>query len=189
MITIGNKLKQLRHQKGMTQQQLATQLCVSRQTISSWETDRNIPDIETLTRIAAYFNIQVGTIISSQNADSVYLHKYQQCMMDIILAILLVERVTQLSTTFGLHWMNFIVIFYLIIFFLALKQANYFLNAGLIIFGMTSILSGFANLFWMGFGFRFTCFICGVLSLIVFAINVHQALFRKQCQLRKVNRA
>ena len=42
---IGNKINQLRKLSGMTQEQLAEKLNVSRQTISKWESDSTSPDL------------------------------------------------------------------------------------------------------------------------------------------------
>ena len=43
---IGNKINHLRKLSGMTQEQLAEKLNVSRQTISKWESDSTSPDLE-----------------------------------------------------------------------------------------------------------------------------------------------
>ena len=48
-------LKLLRKQKGMSQEALAQQLNVVRQTISKWEKGLSVPDAELMTRIAELF--------------------------------------------------------------------------------------------------------------------------------------
>ena len=45
---IGTFLKELRKEKGMTQEQLAEKLNVSRRTVSRWETGNNMPDLDLL---------------------------------------------------------------------------------------------------------------------------------------------
>ena len=47
---IGNKINQLRKLSGMTQEQLAEKLNVSRQTISKWESDSTSPDLESIVK-------------------------------------------------------------------------------------------------------------------------------------------
>lgn len=42
---IGSFLKELRKEKGITQEQVAEKLNVSARTVSRWETGRNMPDI------------------------------------------------------------------------------------------------------------------------------------------------
>lgn len=54
-IKFGNKIKQLRLRKGITQDTLAKALNVSFQTISKWENDVSMPDIQLLPEIAVYF--------------------------------------------------------------------------------------------------------------------------------------
>ena len=45
-MTLAEKLKSIRKQAGMSQEQLAEKLGVSRQAVTKWETDAGIPDIE-----------------------------------------------------------------------------------------------------------------------------------------------
>ena len=52
MNKVNTMIKLLRAEKGITQEQLAEQLHVTRQAVSSWETGKTQPDIETLPRIA-----------------------------------------------------------------------------------------------------------------------------------------
>lgn len=59
----GQRLKQIRQEHGRTQQQVATDLFVSRQTVSSWETGRNLPDLHTVQRLAKYYNVSVDDLL------------------------------------------------------------------------------------------------------------------------------
>ncbi|WP_243033603.1 helix-turn-helix domain-containing protein, partial [Blautia obeum] len=56
-VKIGNFLKKLRKEKGITQEQLAEILNVSGRTVSRWETGNNMPDISILVDIADYYDI------------------------------------------------------------------------------------------------------------------------------------
>ena len=47
-MTLGEKLKEARKQAGLSQEQLAEQLIISRSAIAKWESDLGIPDIENL---------------------------------------------------------------------------------------------------------------------------------------------
>lgn len=49
--SLGRRIRDARKAKGMTQEQLASALYVSRQTVSSWENDRSQPDYETMMRL------------------------------------------------------------------------------------------------------------------------------------------
>lgn len=56
-IRIGEKIRRLRIQKGMSQARLGEALSMSQDTISLWETGKSLPDIETLVRICAIFDV------------------------------------------------------------------------------------------------------------------------------------
>ncbi|MFP3360578.1 helix-turn-helix transcriptional regulator, partial [Planococcus sp. SIMBA_143] len=47
----GNKLKKLRMDEGMSQEELSRELSVSRQAVYKWESNRGYPDIDNLIRI------------------------------------------------------------------------------------------------------------------------------------------
>ena len=59
------KLQELRKQKGITQEELAQELFVSRTAISKWESGRGYPNIESLKAIAKYFSVTVDELLSS----------------------------------------------------------------------------------------------------------------------------
>lgn len=63
MNKVNTMIKLLRTEKGINQEQLAEQLHVTRQAVSSWETGKTQPDIETLTRMAEYFGVSVEQLI------------------------------------------------------------------------------------------------------------------------------
>lgn len=62
-INIGDNLKQLRLQKGLTQEQLAAVFGVSAQAVSRWENNTSYPDITLLPGLAIYFNTSVDAIV------------------------------------------------------------------------------------------------------------------------------
>ena len=59
------KLQELRKHKGLTQEELAQALFVSRTAISKWESGRGYPSIESLKAISAYFQVTVDDLLSS----------------------------------------------------------------------------------------------------------------------------
>ena len=58
------KLQQLRKQKGLTQEQLAEKLYVSRAAISKWESGRGYPSIDSLKAIARFYCISIDELLS-----------------------------------------------------------------------------------------------------------------------------
>ncbi|MBR2876687.1 MAG: helix-turn-helix transcriptional regulator [Clostridia bacterium] len=63
------RIKQLRAQKGISQQQLADVLGTSQQSINKYENHDIQPDISTLIRIANYFNTSVDYIIENTDIE------------------------------------------------------------------------------------------------------------------------
>ena len=62
------KLQELRKKKGLTQEELAQVLYVSRTAISKWETDRGYPSIDSLKTIAKFFSVSVDELLSGEEA-------------------------------------------------------------------------------------------------------------------------
>ena len=59
------KLQELRKSKGITQEELAERLYVSRTAVSKWESGRGYPNIESLKAIARFYSVTVDELISS----------------------------------------------------------------------------------------------------------------------------
>lgn len=62
-INIGKKLMEKRKQKGVTQDELALYIGVTKASVSKWETGQSYPDITFLPELATYFNITVDELI------------------------------------------------------------------------------------------------------------------------------
>ena len=73
---IGNKIKNLRGAKGITQETLAGALKVSSQAVSKWETGQSTPDIQLLPEIAVYFGVTIDEIYDHTKIDRFFLEKY-----------------------------------------------------------------------------------------------------------------
>ena len=63
---IGNFLKNLRKEKGITQEMLAEKLNVSGRTVSRWETGNNMPDISMLIELAEFYDISIPEIVNGE---------------------------------------------------------------------------------------------------------------------------
>ena len=60
------KLQELRKQKGLTQEELAESLYVSRTAISKWESGRGYPNIDSLKAIAKFFSVTIDELLSGE---------------------------------------------------------------------------------------------------------------------------
>lgn len=65
-MTFAEKLKSIRKQAGMSQEQLAEKLGVSRQAVTKWEADAGIPDIENMMAVSALFGISIDELLSHE---------------------------------------------------------------------------------------------------------------------------
>ena len=63
---IGTFLKELRKEKGFTQEQLAETLNVSRRTVSRWETGNNMPDLDLLMEIADLYGVDLREMLNGE---------------------------------------------------------------------------------------------------------------------------
>lgn len=63
---MGEFLKCLRKEKGITQEQLAEHFYISSRTVSRWETGRNVPDIDMLVELADYYSVDIRELIDGE---------------------------------------------------------------------------------------------------------------------------
>ncbi len=61
----GKKLRELRIAQGLTQQQLAEQVYVSRYTVSNWEGGKRLPDVSTISRLARCLKVEDRVLYES----------------------------------------------------------------------------------------------------------------------------
>lgn len=63
---IGMFFKELRKEKGLTQEQLAERLGVSRRTVSRWETGSNMPDLDILIELSDYYQVELRELLDGE---------------------------------------------------------------------------------------------------------------------------
>lgn len=68
---LNEKLKELRNSKGLTQEELAAALFVSRTAISKWESGRGNPSIDSLKEISSFFSITLDELVSGEKLLSI----------------------------------------------------------------------------------------------------------------------
>ena len=74
-IKFGIFLKELRKEKGLTQEQLAEQFHVSGRTVSRWETGSNMPDISILIELADFYEVDIREIIDGERRQNEIMKK------------------------------------------------------------------------------------------------------------------
>ena len=65
-MTFGEIIKKLRTDKGLTQDELAEKIYVTRTAISKWESGRGFPNIESLKAISKYFSVSLDELLSGE---------------------------------------------------------------------------------------------------------------------------
>lgn len=67
-MTFGQKIQSLRKENGMSQEQLAARLAVSRQAVSKWELDGAYPDFENIVQISQLFRVSTDYLMKEEAA-------------------------------------------------------------------------------------------------------------------------
>lgn len=62
-MNLSRQIKNLRKEKGLSQEELAQRIYVSRQTISNWETERSYPDVQSLLLLSVLFEVSLDDLV------------------------------------------------------------------------------------------------------------------------------
>lgn len=71
MGTLGNKLKEARKGKNMSQEEVSKRLLISRQSISKWENNVCLPDLENFKKICELYEMDTSDLLENKNAADV----------------------------------------------------------------------------------------------------------------------
>ena len=67
-MSIGEKIRKAREEKGITQAEAAERLMVSRQTVSNWENERSLPDILSVIRMSELYELSLDELLKGDSA-------------------------------------------------------------------------------------------------------------------------
>ncbi|MCF7924631.1 MAG: helix-turn-helix domain-containing protein [Candidatus Izimaplasma sp.] len=117
-MTIGENLKILRKENNLTQQALGDLLHVSNKTISKWESNRSIPDIDTIKKIAKLFDIEYKILIDGDVGDVGIVKQHKSMKQSLVLSLYIIFLIV-LNYFFGkvfvIYSFHFIFMFIAII--------------------------------------------------------------------------
>ncbi len=85
------KLQELRKRKGLTQEELAQALFVSRTAVSKWESGRGFPSIDSLKAISVFFSVSVDNLLSGEELLSIAetdRKKKEETLRDLVFGLL-----------------------------------------------------------------------------------------------------
>lgn len=85
----GKRLKTSRKNKNLTQEDVAKEFCVSRQTISSWENENSYPDIDSLVKLSNLYDVSLDIILKEDKGMKEYMKKKEAFNSTNLISILL----------------------------------------------------------------------------------------------------
>lgn len=108
---IGSKLKQARKEKGITQEQAAERLGVSRQTLSHWENNRSYPDIVRVLQMSELYAVSLDHLLKEEITMKQTYRDFLEESTNTVKAKRTVSKMILLSTYFIL-WVAAMLIFW-----------------------------------------------------------------------------
>ena len=98
---IGEFLKELRKQKGLTQEQFAEIVNVSNRTVSRWENGNNLPDLDILIEISDYYEIDLRELLNGEKKGE---KMYKEVEETVLKAVAYTNNKTERYTR-GIRWL------------------------------------------------------------------------------------
>lgn len=103
MNSVAKNLKNIRISEGYTQDDLAKALNVTRQTISTWETGRSEPDIDTLASLADYLQIDVTELIYGKKSQPYKIMQKKYIVCCIVFGVIVI--IGLIAHLWGQRWL------------------------------------------------------------------------------------
>lgn len=102
---LGNHIKHYRNEKGLSQEELAERVYVTRQTISNWENNKNYPDLNSIVLLSEIFEISIDNLIKGDleqmkkeiNSEEVKRLNFYSWMVAIIFLIAIISLIPMLK--------------------------------------------------------------------------------------------
>ena len=111
---IGNQIKKYRNELGLSQEELADKIFVTRQTISNWENEKNYPDIKSLVMLSSLFGISLDNLVKGdleemkkqiKESDIREFHR-QGTIMAIFMVLMMLSPIPLVRL---FHWIGFAI--------------------------------------------------------------------------------
>ena len=71
-MTLADRIQQLRKQKGISQEELADRVGVSRQAVSKWESAQSVPDLDKILLLSDYFEVTTDYLLGRTSVSKPY---------------------------------------------------------------------------------------------------------------------
>ena len=150
------KLQELRKQKGLTQEELAESLYVSRTAISKWESGRGYPNIDSLKAISKFFSVTIDELLSGEEVLTIAEENQKQkeaYLRDMVFGLLdLSAAIVFFVPFFGQKadgYVQAISLLFLTEIAPYLKAAYFVMVIGMVAFGISTLaLQNYRGAFW-----------------------------------------
>ena len=151
------KLQELRKQKGLTQEELAESLYVSRTAISKWESGRGYPNIDSLKAISKFFSVTIDELLSGEEVLTIAEEDQKQkesILRDMVFGLLdLSIAMFFFIPIFGQKadgYVQAVSLLFLTEIAPYLKAAYFVMVIGMVAFGIsTLVLQNYRGAFWV----------------------------------------
>lgn len=100
-LKIGIFIKELRKEKGLTQEQLAEHFGISRRTVSRWETGSNLPDLDLLIELADYYHVELRELLDGERKSETM----DQELKETVLKVADYSNEEKQKITQRMHWL------------------------------------------------------------------------------------
>ena len=123
-MAFSENLQFLRAQNGVTQEQLAEQLDVSRQSVSKWESGASFPEMDTLLRLCDLYGVNLDTLLRGSLEESLvsdtarydaFMNRFSLCITGSVGAIIAALGIMCMMDGLGVHEMLFAAFFMLVV--------------------------------------------------------------------------
>lgn len=101
-MSVSKQLIHLRNVKGISQEELASLMNVTRQAVSKWETDQTLPDSEKIIRLSEIFGVTTDYLLKGKETDimDIYSQHNSKAGVDMSAEVTeILDNVHQMSTT------------------------------------------------------------------------------------------
>ena len=100
-IKIGNFIKALRREKGLTQEQLAERFGVARRTVSRWETGSNMPDLDILMDMSDFYAVDLRELLDGERKGE----KMNKELEETVMKVADYSNDEKLKLMQSMHWL------------------------------------------------------------------------------------
>ena len=85
---LADKIMALRKKAGWSQEELAAQLNVSRQSVSKWESAQSTPDLQKIIRMAELFQVSTDYLLTGRSFETLHIQKQLSAAQDILAGLM-----------------------------------------------------------------------------------------------------